>query len=108
MSVYHYCLHCFADFLVHAFFHVTQCVIGQNSISVYLGLFLICPLPQESLRGRPKEIPHNEKLLSLKYEVNQSAHPQSLSVLGSPWTDGIMKPVKWVCNDEEYSVQGRQ
>lgn len=24
---------------------------------------------QESLRGRPKEIPHNEKLLSLKYEV---------------------------------------
>lgn len=76
MSAYHCCLHCFADFLVHAFFHVTQCVIGQNSTSVYWGLFLICPLPQESLRGRPKEIPHNEKLLSLKYEVNQSAHPQ--------------------------------
>lgn len=27
---------------------------------------------QDSLRGRPKEIPHNEKLLSLKYEVKDS------------------------------------
>uniref|UniRef100_A0A7N6BJM4 Chloride channel protein n=1 Tax=Anabas testudineus TaxID=64144 RepID=A0A7N6BJM4_ANATE len=32
-----------------------------NSFFLYVSL-------QESLRGRPKEIPHNEKLLSLKYE----------------------------------------
>lgn len=31
--------------------------------------FWNCVFLQESLRGRPKEIPHNEKLLSLKYEV---------------------------------------
>lgn len=31
-------------------------------------LFFPRPL-QDPIRGRPKEIPHNEKLLSLKYEV---------------------------------------
>lgn len=41
----------------------------SNSVlmSVFFGTVFF--LLQESLRGRPKEIPHNEKLLSLKFEV---------------------------------------
>uniref|UniRef100_A0A3Q2QBE6 Chloride channel protein n=1 Tax=Fundulus heteroclitus TaxID=8078 RepID=A0A3Q2QBE6_FUNHE len=35
---------------------------------------------QESARGRPKEIPHNEKLLSLKYEIVKFTEAGGLSI----------------------------
>lgn len=37
-----------------------------------LRLISLC-CEQDSVRSRPKEIPHNEKLLSLKYEVIKEA-----------------------------------
>lgn len=54
---------------------------------------LLCPnivslfffFQQEHVRHRPSEIPHNEKLLSLKYEVKHLKHPDlSRSVFFSP------------------------
>lgn len=44
----------------------------NGELFLSLSLFMYIYSLQESLRGRPKEIPHNEKLLSLKYEVNRT------------------------------------
>ena len=54
--------------------------------------FWYCVFLQESLRGRPKEIPHNEKLLSLKYEV------KLVDLFGSQSTafGCTMTPREWV------------
>lgn len=60
--------------LTSAPYHLSHDSNGQRSQSVVVvnSFFLYFSL-QESLRGRPKEIPHNEKLLSLKYEVKLHA-----------------------------------
>ena len=69
--------------------HMIQQVRGHGSVSLWLwSLFFLCFFPlQDSLRGRPKEIPHNEKLLSLKYEVKSTTRrPESwlLDYSGDP------------------------
>lgn len=58
--------------LTPALYHLSHDSNGQRSPSVVVvnSFFLYFSL-QESFRGRPREIPHNEKLLSLKYEVKQ-------------------------------------
>lgn len=64
-----------------------MCLLNERLLSV------LCS--QESLRGRPKEIPHNEKLLSLKFEVKPvGPPPQSVLAPSRLWKDSSVKPVK--------------
>lgn len=64
------------------FSHDSMCHRSKKKIKQRLCIHDLSVLwLQDSLRGRPKEIPHNEKLLSLKFEVNQPAQPQTMSAV---------------------------
>lgn len=53
---------------------VSVAVVVISVLSVFFSL-------QDSLRGRPREIPHNEKLLSLKYEVKTADSPTIILII---------------------------
>lgn len=70
-------------FQYNSSFSACGCVHQVTKCWVFV--FHLFPL-QDPANWRPKEIPHNEKLLSLKYEVKYTTSCSVLSVLEKIWS----------------------